>query len=96
MTPKTRSAPSPDEGRRRYGSQLEAVAESISEHAASGSGPEVVANAVMHALTSDKPRTRYPVGEGRSECCCCAGSCRTAGSTGSSSKQAAWTKRFVA
>lgn len=54
----------PGEGRRRYGSQLEAVAESISEHAASGSGPEVVANAVMHALTSDKPRTRYPVGEG--------------------------------
>ena len=36
----------PGEGRRRYGPQLEAVAESISEHAASGSGPEVVANAV--------------------------------------------------
>jgi NAD(P)-dependent dehydrogenase (short-subunit alcohol dehydrogenase family) len=54
----------PDEGRRRYGPQLEAIAENISEHAASGSGPEVVADAVLHALTSDTPRTRYPVGEG--------------------------------
>ena len=33
-------------------------------HAASGSGPEVVADAVLHALTRDKPRTRYPVGDG--------------------------------
>jgi hypothetical protein len=24
----------------------------------------VVADAVLHALTSDKPRTRYPAGEG--------------------------------
>ncbi len=54
----------PDEGRRRYGPQLEAIAENISQHAASGSGPEVVAEAVLHALTSDKPRTRYPVGDG--------------------------------
>ncbi len=54
----------PDEGQRRYGPQLEAIAESISEHAASGSGPEVVADAVLHALTSDEPRTRYPVGDG--------------------------------
>jgi NAD(P)-dependent dehydrogenase (short-subunit alcohol dehydrogenase family) len=54
----------PDEGRRRYGPQLEAIAENISQHAASGSGPQVVAEAVLHALTSDKPRTRYPVGDG--------------------------------
>jgi NAD(P)-dependent dehydrogenase (short-subunit alcohol dehydrogenase family) len=54
----------PQDGQRRYGPQLEAVAESISEHAASGSGPEVVAEAVLHALTSDRPRTRYPVGAG--------------------------------
>jgi NAD(P)-dependent dehydrogenase (short-subunit alcohol dehydrogenase family) len=54
----------PDAGRRRYGPQLEAIAENISGHAASGSGPEVVADAVLHALTSDKPRTRYPVGDG--------------------------------
>jgi NAD(P)-dependent dehydrogenase (short-subunit alcohol dehydrogenase family) len=54
----------PQDGQRRYGPQLEAVAENISEHAASGSGPEVVAEAVVHALTSDRPRTRYPVGDG--------------------------------
>lgn len=54
----------PEEGQRRYGPQLEAIAENISQHAASGSEPQVVADAVLHALTSDKPRTRYPVGEG--------------------------------
>jgi len=54
----------PEDGRRRYGPQMESIAESISEHAASGSRPEVVADAVLHALTSDKPRTRYPAGEG--------------------------------
>jgi NAD(P)-dependent dehydrogenase (short-subunit alcohol dehydrogenase family) len=54
----------PDGGRRRYGPQMESIAASISEHAASGSRPEVVADAVLHALTSDKPRTRYPAGEG--------------------------------
>jgi NAD(P)-dependent dehydrogenase (short-subunit alcohol dehydrogenase family) len=54
----------PEDGRRRYGLQMESIAESISEHAASGSRPEVVADAVLHALTSDKPRTRYPTGEG--------------------------------
>jgi NAD(P)-dependent dehydrogenase (short-subunit alcohol dehydrogenase family) len=54
----------PDGGSRRYGPQMESIAASISEHAASGSRPEVVADAVLHALTSDKPRTRYPAGEG--------------------------------
>jgi NAD(P)-dependent dehydrogenase (short-subunit alcohol dehydrogenase family) len=54
----------PEQGQRRYGPQLEAIAENISQHAASGSEPQVVADAVLHALTSDKPRTRYPVGEG--------------------------------
>lgn len=54
----------PEDGRRRYGPQMESIAESISDHAASGSRPEVVADAVLHALTSDKPRTRYPAGEG--------------------------------
>ncbi|MGH3675200.1 MAG: SDR family NAD(P)-dependent oxidoreductase [Mycobacterium sp.] len=54
----------PEDGRRRYGPQLEAIAENISEHAASGSAPEVVADAVLHALTSDRPRTRYPAGDG--------------------------------
>jgi hypothetical protein len=54
----------PDSGSARYGPLLKAIAENISEHAASGSGPDVVADAVLHALTSDKPCTRYPVGDG--------------------------------
>jgi NAD(P)-dependent dehydrogenase (short-subunit alcohol dehydrogenase family) len=54
----------PGEARRRYGPQLEAIAENISAHAASGSRPDVVAAAVLHALTSNKPRSRYPAGDG--------------------------------
>jgi NAD(P)-dependent dehydrogenase (short-subunit alcohol dehydrogenase family) len=54
----------PDEGRRRYGRQLNAVSASISKHAAEGSDPFVVAADVLHALTSAKPRTRYPSGAG--------------------------------
>jgi NAD(P)-dependent dehydrogenase (short-subunit alcohol dehydrogenase family) len=54
----------PAEGRRRYGGQLTAVAESISKHAAHGSDPDVVAADVLHALTSAKPRIRYPSGAG--------------------------------
>jgi hypothetical protein len=40
------------------------MAEEISEQAATGSPPEVIADAVLHALTSKKPRTRYPAGAG--------------------------------
>ena len=54
----------PDEGRRRYGPALEKMAEEISQQAATGSPPEVIADAVLHALTSKKPRTRYPAGAG--------------------------------
>ena len=54
----------PDRGRRRYGGQLTAVAESISKHAAQGSDPDVVAADVLHALSSAKPGTRYPSGAG--------------------------------
>ena len=54
----------PDQGRRRYGGRLTALAESISEHAAQGSDPDVVAADVLHALTSARPRTRYPSGAG--------------------------------
>jgi len=54
----------PEQGRRRYGGQLTAVAESISTHAAHGSHPDVVAADVLHAMTSAKPRTRYPSGAG--------------------------------
>jgi NAD(P)-dependent dehydrogenase (short-subunit alcohol dehydrogenase family) len=54
----------PEEGRRRYGTALAKVAETISQHAATGSPPEVVADTVLHALTSRRPRTRYPSGAG--------------------------------
>jgi NAD(P)-dependent dehydrogenase (short-subunit alcohol dehydrogenase family) len=52
----------PDEGRRRYGPPLMKMAATVSQHAASGSPPDVVADAVLHALTSKRPRTRYPSG----------------------------------
>jgi NAD(P)-dependent dehydrogenase (short-subunit alcohol dehydrogenase family) len=54
----------PAEGRARYGQQLTTLAEAINHHAANGSPPSVVADAVVHALTSRRPRTRYPVGVG--------------------------------
>lgn len=54
----------PDEARSRYAKPLATLAATISKHAANGSPPEVVANAVHHALTSRTPRTRYPVGKG--------------------------------
>jgi NAD(P)-dependent dehydrogenase (short-subunit alcohol dehydrogenase family) len=54
----------PEDGRSRYRGPLRAMALTISREAASGSPPEVVARAVVHALTSPRPRTRYPVGAG--------------------------------
>jgi NAD(P)-dependent dehydrogenase (short-subunit alcohol dehydrogenase family) len=54
----------PDEARSRYAEPLATLAATISQHAAHGSPPEEVANAVHHALTSRTPRTRYPVGKG--------------------------------
>jgi NAD(P)-dependent dehydrogenase (short-subunit alcohol dehydrogenase family) len=54
----------PDAGRRRYGPALAKLAEEISQHAATGSPPEVIAKAVLHALTSKTPHTRYPSGAG--------------------------------
>ena len=54
----------PAQGRSEYAPQLTALADTISHHAANGSPPAVVAAAVEHALTSWRPRTRYPVGAG--------------------------------
>ncbi|WP_327002937.1 SDR family NAD(P)-dependent oxidoreductase [Dactylosporangium sp. NBC_01737] len=54
----------PREGRDAYGRQLTALAATISREAADGSAPEVVARAVTHALTSRRPRVRYPAGAG--------------------------------
>jgi hypothetical protein len=53
-----------EDGRARYGRALQAIAISISQHAAHGSAPDVVARAVVHTLTSRRPRTRYPVAAG--------------------------------
>jgi hypothetical protein len=36
----------------------------VSEHPATGSPPVVFADAVLHALTSTSPHTRYPSGAG--------------------------------
>ena len=49
------------DGRARYGRALQAISISISQHAAHGSAPDVVACAVV---TSRRPRTRYPVAAG--------------------------------
>jgi NAD(P)-dependent dehydrogenase (short-subunit alcohol dehydrogenase family) len=54
----------PDEGSRRYGPALAKLAHEIGQHAATGSPPEVIAKAALHALTSKTPRTRYPSGAG--------------------------------
>lgn len=54
----------PDEGRRAFGGLLTAMAATISREAEYGSPPMVVAEAVEHALSSRRPRTRYPVGSG--------------------------------
>jgi NAD(P)-dependent dehydrogenase (short-subunit alcohol dehydrogenase family) len=54
----------PDEGRDRYATALGKLADAISTHAATGSSPDVVADAVVHALTSDRSHTRYPAGRG--------------------------------
>jgi NAD(P)-dependent dehydrogenase (short-subunit alcohol dehydrogenase family) len=54
----------PDDGRRRYGPALRKLAEEISRHAQAGSPPDVIAESILHALTSERPRTRYPAGAG--------------------------------
>jgi NAD(P)-dependent dehydrogenase (short-subunit alcohol dehydrogenase family) len=54
----------PEQGRDQYGRQLSAMATKISKDAAHGSPPEVIARAVVHALTSRHPRVRYPAGAG--------------------------------
>jgi NAD(P)-dependent dehydrogenase (short-subunit alcohol dehydrogenase family) len=54
----------PKQGRDTYGRQLTAIAAKVSRDATTGSPPEVVAGAVAHALTSRRPRIRYPVGAG--------------------------------
>jgi NAD(P)-dependent dehydrogenase (short-subunit alcohol dehydrogenase family) len=51
------------EGRRLYGAAYRTMVTSGLKEERSGSSPDVVARAVLHALTARKPRSRYPVGK---------------------------------
>jgi NAD(P)-dependent dehydrogenase (short-subunit alcohol dehydrogenase family) len=51
------------EGRRLYGAAYRAMTTAGLKEERSGSSPDVVARAVLRALTARKPRARYPVGK---------------------------------
>lgn len=51
------------EGRRLYGTAYRTMVASSLEEERTGSNPDVIARAVLHALTARKPRARYPVGK---------------------------------
>ena len=52
----------PEEGRARYGPRLKVLEWMVERAPRVASAPEAVAEAVIHALESDAPRTRYVVG----------------------------------
>ena len=52
----------PPEGTARYGAKLRQFMIRGHERETRGSRPEVVAEAILHALTARRPRSRYPVG----------------------------------
>jgi NAD(P)-dependent dehydrogenase (short-subunit alcohol dehydrogenase family) len=52
----------PPELTERYGEIIEAIAKVSRENATDGVSPQEVADAVTHAITADKPKTRYLVG----------------------------------
>jgi len=47
----------------RYGGMFRSFTKSAMARESAGSRPEVVARAIHHALTSDRPKARYPVGK---------------------------------
>jgi len=53
----------PAEGQSRYGSMLREFNKRAFRRETNGSHPDVVARAVHHALTAQRPRTRYVVGK---------------------------------
>ncbi|MEV5324437.1 SDR family oxidoreductase [Nonomuraea sp. NPDC052634] len=52
-----------EEGRRLYGRAYRTMTAAGLKEERSGSSPDVVARAILHALTARKPRARYPVGK---------------------------------
>jgi NAD(P)-dependent dehydrogenase (short-subunit alcohol dehydrogenase family) len=52
----------PTAGQQRYAAMLRTFTRRAYDRERNGSSPDVVANAVHHALTAAKPHTRYPVG----------------------------------
>lgn len=52
----------PEVGRRDYGERLERMSKLAAEMERRGVDPQKVADVVAHALTADKPKTRYVVG----------------------------------
>jgi NAD(P)-dependent dehydrogenase (short-subunit alcohol dehydrogenase family) len=51
-------------GRAHYAGTFQAMTKRAIAHERSGSPPEVVAEAVLHAMTAKAPKARYPVGAG--------------------------------
>ncbi|MGS2648637.1 SDR family NAD(P)-dependent oxidoreductase [Streptosporangium sp. LJ11] len=52
-----------EQGRQLYGAAYRTMTTAGLKEERSGSSPDVVARAVLHALTARKPRSRYPVGK---------------------------------
>jgi NAD(P)-dependent dehydrogenase (short-subunit alcohol dehydrogenase family) len=52
----------PEQGRRDYGERVERMAKAAADADRRGIAPQKVADVVAHALTDEKPKTRYLVG----------------------------------
>jgi NAD(P)-dependent dehydrogenase (short-subunit alcohol dehydrogenase family) len=53
-----------EEGRKLYGDAYRTMITHSLANERTGSSPDVIARAVLHALTARRPRVRYPVGKG--------------------------------
>ncbi|SUA72767.1 Cyclopentanol dehydrogenase [Nocardia otitidiscaviarum] len=52
-----------EEGRRLYGAAYRSMTAASLREERAGSSPDVVAQAILHAVTARRPRVRYPVGK---------------------------------
>jgi NAD(P)-dependent dehydrogenase (short-subunit alcohol dehydrogenase family) len=50
------------EAHQRYGAAFQACVQMMAEHSRAGNPPSIVADAIVHALSASRPRTRYAVG----------------------------------